>query len=450
MNSTTTLHRRLIAALVAIGATITIQAKDVTLSGATTSGTNHDIQVTYALNGTDKIARVKKVTDKLGSKGNSTCVIPSSIKVDGVKYTVTKIGAKAFSYCTETSQGTEVHIYHGFKKIVLPSTIVEIGAEAFYYCEFLTTCELPNKIQTIGADAFHGSHIKSVNIPGTCTTIGEGAFRCSYLTTATFADSSTPLTIKKDAFRGSGLTKVVLPARLTAMGDNVFALCNYLKEVVINSNLATLPKETFYTFHSSELRSVQINGPIQTIGDRAFYGNNMLATIIFPSTLRTIGESAFEGCFWNGTTFNGVLPPPAGLQTIGASAFKECGLTGINIPGTVTSIGSGAFVGSKLWTVRCDAIIPPDTPTYLLFDLDTYLNADLNIPATSWQKYKTALGWSMFNYDKYSGVEDILPDDDDIEAVYYTLQGVRVERDNMSPGVYIERRGTKTRKVTIR
>lgn len=448
--STPSVVRHAHALATAIFCVMSAQAKDVTLSGATTSGTNSDIQVTYALNGTEKIARVKKVTDKLGSKGNSSCVIPSSIKVDGVKYSVTKIGAKAFAYCTETSQGTEVHIYHGFKKIVLPSTIVEIGAEAFYCCEFLTTCELPGKVQTIGANAFHGTHITSVNIPGSCHTIGESAFSSTTLKTLTFTDSSTPLSIKKAAFSGSDMAKIVLPARLTSMEENVFSQCFYLTDVVINSNLPAIPKETFYSSFYGKLKSVRINGPIQTIGERAFYGNIELAAITFPSTLRAIGESAFENCFWNGTTFNGVLSLPSGLQTIGASAFKDCGITGINIPSTVTSIGSGAFVGSKLMTVRCDAVIPPATTTWALFDLDSYTTGALTIPAASWQKYKSALGWSMFNYDKYSGVEDVSPDDTDAEAEYHTLKGVKVSCENLTPGVYLERRGAETRKVLVR
>lgn len=434
---------------------IASQAKDVTLNGFTTAGENANIQVTYALNSTEKIARVKKVIDKNGIDGKKSCVIPSSITVDGVKYSVTKIGVKAFSWSTDYPDGTrEGHINHGFEKIVLPSTIVEIGTEAFYCCGYLTSCELPKKIQTIGTKAFEGSRITSVDIPGSCTTIGESAFRCSWLTSVTFADSSTPLSIKNEAFRNSGIKAVTLPARLTAMGNNVFTHCYGLKNVVINANLPALPNETFY---DSKLISVQINGPIQTIGDRAFYENNELASVTFPSTLRAIGESAFEGCFWNGTTFNGVLTLPYGLQTIGQKAFYECGFTGINIPSTVTSIGSGAFVGTKLNIVKCDAVNPPTTTTWALFDINTYINANLTIPTDSWKKYESATGWSMFNYDKYSGVEDVPSDgqegiDFNAPADVYDFRGMRVadSLNGLAPGMYIVRQGTKTIKFSVK
>lgn len=426
-----------------------MSAKDVTLTGATTNGANADIKVTYALNSTEKIARVKKVTDKNGIDGKKSCVIPSSITVEGVKYKVTKIGEKAFAWCTDNPDGTtEVHIRHGFRTVVLPNTIVEIGKEAFLGCEYLSTCDIPAKVQTIGDKAFNGSGLKSVRIPGSCRSIGKSAFGGN-VSSLVIEDSSTPLVIGDAAFRHSDITSLVLPARVSSMGENVFYWCIYLKTVVINANMATLPKGTF---EGSQLTSVQINGNVQEIGARAFYENNVLASVSFPPTLRSIGESAFEGSFWNGTTFNGVLALPAGLKTIGASAFKDCGITGIDIPSTVTAIGAGAFVGSKLRVVRCAAVIPPDTASWGLFDLDTYLNADLSIPVGSWEKYKTAIGWSSFDYSKYSsGIGAVeAGSDDDLPAEYYTIQGVRVDRDGMPAGIYIERRGSVTRKVSIR
>lgn len=50
-----------------------------------------------------------------------------------------------------------------------------------------------------------------------------------------------------------------------------------------------------------------------------------------------------------------------------------------------------------------------------------------------------------------TGVEDILTESDNTQAVYYNLNGVRMPEGQMlSPGVYIEVRGTQTRKVVIR
>lgn len=85
-----------------------VMAKDAVVK--TTEG----ISVTYALNASDKIARVKGHEETT----KKTVTIPSKIKVDGVSYTVTKIGAAAFKYA-------------GFTTVNLPNTITLIDKDAF-------------------------------------------------------------------------------------------------------------------------------------------------------------------------------------------------------------------------------------------------------------------------------------------------------------------------------
>lgn len=85
--------RIMLTAVAIICPAVSLLAKDVTLSGYTYAGKNDKILVTYALNSTDMIARVKKVVDNNRPQKES-CEIPPSITVDGKKYKVTKIGAK--------------------------------------------------------------------------------------------------------------------------------------------------------------------------------------------------------------------------------------------------------------------------------------------------------------------------------------------------------------------
>lgn len=58
-----TLLRRASLACAAIMVGLTSQAAEVTLNGFTTVGESKAIQVTYALNKTDKVARVRRVDD---------------------------------------------------------------------------------------------------------------------------------------------------------------------------------------------------------------------------------------------------------------------------------------------------------------------------------------------------------------------------------------------------
>ena len=47
-----------------------------------------------------------------------------------------------------------------------------------------------------------------------------------------------------------------------------------------------------------------------------------------------------------------------------------------------------------------------------------------------------------------SGIGEILADDKE-EAVYYTLDGIMVAKENLIPGLYIKKTATKTVKVVI-
>ena len=57
----------------------------------------------------------------------------------------------------------------------------------------------------------------------------------------------------------------------------------------------------------------------------------------------------------------------------------------------------------------------------------------------------------VFQPDGDSGVDEIIDDAESSEpAAYFNLNGVRVDADNLTPGVYIRRIGNKTDKILIR
>lgn len=83
------------------------------------------------------------------------------------------------------------------------------------------------------------------------------------------------------------------------------------------------------------------------IPDYAFGGDdegvNKNITVILPTSIKTIGRGAFEGC----VGFGGILELPEGLETIESNAFYGCtGLSGpLVFPDNLTTIGDGAFYG---------------------------------------------------------------------------------------------------------
>ena len=63
--------------------------------------------------------------------------IPSTVTIDGVKYTVTSIGEEAFWDCESLTS------------INIPSSVTSIGKWAFYDCYRLTSITLPKHITNI-------------------------------------------------------------------------------------------------------------------------------------------------------------------------------------------------------------------------------------------------------------------------------------------------------------
>lgn len=72
--------------------------------------------------------------------------------------------------------------------------------------------------------------------------------------------------------------------------------------------------------------------------------NIVISEVVIPSTIITIGDSAFADCVLSEVTFQDT----SRLTTIGIDAFWGSTLETIEIPASVTSIGSGAFSYSEL------------------------------------------------------------------------------------------------------
>ena len=129
---------------------------------------------------------------------------------------------------------------------------------------------------------------------------------------------------------------------VTTIGDYTFNGCDSLTSVEIPEGVTTIGFSAFS--YCDNLTAVEIPEGVTTIGNSAFSHCSSLTAVEIPEGVTTIGKSAFWGC----DSFTAV-EIPEGVITIGDYAFYGCGrLTSVEIPEGVTTIGSSAFYNESL------------------------------------------------------------------------------------------------------
>ncbi len=209
----------------------------------------------------------------------------------------------------------------------LPTSLRTIGTSAFsvpywmWQYSSLATVNFPNGLETIGQDAFRGTKLTSVTLPGTVTTIGDAAFASSSELTSLTISPGSLLSMGLYTFSGTPLlASVTLPDNITTIGDGVF-------RNPVEANI------------QSRIASIRLPSNLTSIGSLAFEGQNALTSITIPAGVTSIGDGAFAGATaLTSISFTGSIAP-----SIGYGAFLYISTPpAVTIPLTTTGVGSGA------------------------------------------------------------------------------------------------------------
>ena len=126
--------------------------------------------------------------------------------------------------------------------------------------------------------------------------------------------------------------------------DGFYIFHSSLTSLTLPSSLQSIGDSAFQDCYS--LTSLTLPSSLQSIGDRAFLGCQSLTSLTLPSSLQSIGDCAFWGC--SSLTS---LTLPSSFQSIGDYAFYDCNsLTSLTLPSSLQSIGGGAFRGCSSLT----------------------------------------------------------------------------------------------------
>lgn len=213
------------------------------------------------------------------------------------------------------------------QSVELPRSIGKLNFSIFDDCEALTALTIPESVElvvcemglanlnlqeiTVPADLYYVA-LKEWMKPDTQITLSGEAHPEKYEITAVGEDAHLPKLGEKDHLL---IQKVIIPEHCTSIAEGAF-------ENLVN------------------LRRVELNAPIRSVGARAFCGCERLEEILLPASVDTIGESAFEGCWWLDA-----LDLPLRLHDLGAYAFSKTGLENVHIPDGIKRLPEGIFKG---------------------------------------------------------------------------------------------------------
>lgn len=154
----------------------------------------------------------------------------------------------------------------------IPAGYKTIGENAFNGIR-LTSLQLNDDLEDIGRGAFGGCYLySSISLPQTLQHIGNGAFGWAALEGELTIPESC-LNIDAGAFTQNNLTKVTLPSKLEAIPGDMFSV-------------------------NPLLREIKIGKYVEVIGDRAFFYDGNLQTIIcLNPEPPVIGSETFEGVY---------------------------------------------------------------------------------------------------------------------------------------------------------
>ena len=297
---------------------------------------------------------------------------------------------------------------------VFPEYLTSIGPSSFANSNLTGALIVPDDVSLIESSAFSGTAIGGIQFSRSLLEIRDAAFAgCGSLSgSLQFPENLSG--IGGSAFAGcSGLSgHLTLPDKLSSLGGGAFENAgSFTGDLIIPERVSKIDGNTFA--HTKIAGRLYLSN-VQELGEFAFWDcgltgevvipegvieipqycfiGNRFSSIVFPSSLRKIESSVFEG--------GGIVDTlvfPEGMHTISSGAFSgQSGIPALILPSSLQTIQSGAFRGCfNISSIVCNAIEPPAVQAEA-FNGIAKDNFTVEVPAQSVKRYQSESGWSDF------------------------------------------------------
>jgi len=299
----------------------------------------------------------------------------------------------------------------------------EFGYCLFDGCKKIEKVVLPNSLTTIGQCAFFNcTNLKTLVIGSKVTTIKPGLWGgCSKLTDVTINSANFHLT--NGVLYNKDYTIIIAALQTWNYGD--LSIRNGVKEIQYDA----------FSF-CSNLTSLTFPSSVTTIGDTAFEYTG-ISSVVFTSYISSIGSFAFSGC----KNLKELDLTPVKLTSLDYGAFMNSNIETVYMPKTLKELKQSVFSGTPLKNIFVYTATPAtmydlasSSPTFKNVDVS---NCVVHVPQGKVNTYKTAAGWKDFY--NITDSQEIESETDEAYAVYTTDGTLTFYYDKQK----ISRNGTK-------
>lgn len=235
-----------------------------------------------------------------------------------------KIGASAFSGCTN------------LKNLTISQNVKYIGAHAFTNTKWLANQTADFLVVGDNVLLLYQGSSSTVSIPNYINYIADGAFQENEILKYVFIPDSVKYIGNSAFYFCTNLKKINIPYSVSYIGSSAFDFCKSLESIVIPSSIKKIEYRTFSCCYS--LTNVSLPEGLENLGSNAFAGCNNLKNISIPDTVTDI-DTAFRGC----DVLENISIPKEQTEIKGYAFNCDYNLKYIIIPSTVKSIGDSAF-----------------------------------------------------------------------------------------------------------